>query len=147
IAAPPSNGCACSDCPHMKLNTLEKRYLCPKHEQPELVMDEELRLLAPAPTERMLATSEGARRRCLYAPHERAGPIWEPALCLSTGSEREQSRMSRSGPVLVEPLPPVPVSYAPPSGPVSESAVQPVNANGIAMSAPSIRSEVTNRFI
>ena len=61
IAAPPSNGCACNDCPHMKLNTLEKLYLCLKHEQPELVMDEELRLRALRPIERMLAMSEGVR--------------------------------------------------------------------------------------
>ena len=61
IAAPPNNGCACNDCPHMKLNTLEKLYLCLKHEQPELVMDEELRRKALAPIERMLAMSEGVR--------------------------------------------------------------------------------------
>ncbi len=61
IAAPPSNGCACNDCPHMKLNTLEKLYLCLKHEQPELVMDEAIRLRALQPIERMLAMSEGVR--------------------------------------------------------------------------------------
>jgi quinolinate synthase len=26
IPAPPNNSCACNDCPHMKLNTLEKLY-------------------------------------------------------------------------------------------------------------------------
>ncbi|MFN3596778.1 MAG: quinolinate synthase NadA [Rubricoccaceae bacterium] len=61
IPAPPDNGCACNDCPHMKLNTLEKLYLCLKHEQPELHMDEELRLAALRPIERMLAMSEGVR--------------------------------------------------------------------------------------
>ena len=28
IPAPPNNSCACNDCPHMKLNTLEKLYTC-----------------------------------------------------------------------------------------------------------------------
>ncbi len=61
IAAPPSNGCACNDCPHMKLNTIEKLYLCLKHEAPEIVMDEAIRLRALEPIERMLAMSEGVR--------------------------------------------------------------------------------------
>ncbi len=61
IAAPPSNGCACNDCPHMKLNTLEKLYLCLKHEAPEILMDEAIRLRALQPIERMLAMSEGVR--------------------------------------------------------------------------------------
>ena len=61
IAAPPSNGCACNDCPHMKLNTLEKLYLCLKHEAPEIVMEEAIRLRALQPIERMLAMSEGVR--------------------------------------------------------------------------------------
>lgn len=57
IAAPPDNACACNDCPHMKLNTLEKLYLCMKYEQPEIIMDEELRLAALKPIERMLEYS------------------------------------------------------------------------------------------
>jgi quinolinate synthase len=57
IPAPPTNHCACNDCPHMKLNTLEKLYLCMKYEEPELVMDETLRLAARKPIERMLAIS------------------------------------------------------------------------------------------
>ncbi len=61
IPAPPDNGCACNDCPHMKLNTLEKLYLCLTYEKPELVMEEELRLRALRPIERMLAMSEGVR--------------------------------------------------------------------------------------
>ena len=28
IPAPPDNGCACNECPYMRLNTLEKVYLC-----------------------------------------------------------------------------------------------------------------------
>jgi quinolinate synthase len=58
IPAPPNNACACNDCPHMKLNTLEKLYLCMEYELPELLMDEELRLAAKKPIDRMLALSK-----------------------------------------------------------------------------------------
>lgn len=58
IAAPPNNACACNDCPHMKLNTLEKLYLCIKYELPEILMVEELRLKAKIPIDRMLSLSE-----------------------------------------------------------------------------------------
>ncbi len=57
IAAPPNNACACNDCPHMKLNTLEKLYLCLKYETPEVTMEETLRLAARKPIERMLELS------------------------------------------------------------------------------------------
>ncbi len=57
IPAPPNNSCACNDCPHMKLNTLEKLYLCLKYEIPEIIMDEELRLAAKRPIDRMLQIS------------------------------------------------------------------------------------------
>ena len=60
IPAPPNNSCACNDCPHMKLNTLEKLYLCMKYEQPEIIMDEEIRLAAKKPIERMLEISRQA---------------------------------------------------------------------------------------
>jgi quinolinate synthase len=58
IPAPPNNSCACNDCPHMKLNTLEKLYLCLKYELPEITMDEELRLAAKKPIDKMLELSE-----------------------------------------------------------------------------------------
>jgi len=58
IAAPPDNACACNDCPHMKLNTLEKLYLCMKYGQPEVTMDETLRIAALKPIQRMLDLSE-----------------------------------------------------------------------------------------
>jgi quinolinate synthase len=57
IPAPPNNACACNDCPHMKLNTLEKLYLCLKYEQPEILMDETLRITARIPIDRMLEIS------------------------------------------------------------------------------------------
>ncbi len=57
IPAPPTNSCACNDCPHMKLNTLEKLYLCMEYEVPEITMDEELRIAAKKPIDRMLEIS------------------------------------------------------------------------------------------
>ncbi|HAN38210.1 MAG TPA: quinolinate synthase, partial [Chitinophagaceae bacterium] len=60
IPAPPQNNCACNDCPFMKLNTLEKLYLCMEYETPEITMDEALRVAALAPMERMMAISKQA---------------------------------------------------------------------------------------
>lgn len=57
IPAPPNNACACNDCPHMKLNTLEKLYLCMEYEEPEITMNETLRIAAKKPIERMLEIS------------------------------------------------------------------------------------------
>ena len=57
IPAPPTNNCACNDCPHMKLNTLEKLYLCMKYELPEILMDEDIRVAAKKPIDRMLEIS------------------------------------------------------------------------------------------
>lgn len=57
IPAPPNNSCACNDCPHMKLNTLEKLYICLKHEQPEITLPAELILKAERPIRRMLELS------------------------------------------------------------------------------------------
>ena len=61
IPAPPESGCNCSQCPHMRLNTIEKLYLCLKHEKPEVTMEEDLRLRALKPIERMLEMSEGVK--------------------------------------------------------------------------------------
>jgi len=60
IPAPPTNSCACNDCPHMKLNSLEKLYLCMEYETPEITMDEDLRLAAKKPIDRMLEISAKA---------------------------------------------------------------------------------------
>lgn len=57
IAAPPDNNCACNECPHMKLNTLEKLYLCMKNRAPEIIMDEDIRVRALKPIQRMLEMS------------------------------------------------------------------------------------------
>ncbi len=60
IPAPPNNSCACNDCPHMKLNTLEKLFLCMQYELPEILMNEELRIAAKRPIDRMLEISRVA---------------------------------------------------------------------------------------
>jgi quinolinate synthase len=57
IPAPPDNMCACNDCPYMKLNTLEKLYLCMEYEEPQIVMDDYLLLASKRPIERMLEIS------------------------------------------------------------------------------------------
>ena len=57
IPAPPDNSCACNDCPHMKLNTLEKLFLCLYRENPEIIMDEGLRKKALQPIKKMLDMS------------------------------------------------------------------------------------------
>ena len=58
IPAPPNNSCACNDCPHMKLNTLEKLYNCLKDEKPEIILDKYLIERAVKPIRRMLEISE-----------------------------------------------------------------------------------------
>ena len=55
IAAPVEDDtCACSECAFMKLNTLEKLYLCLEHELPEILLEENLMSQARLPIERML---------------------------------------------------------------------------------------------
>jgi quinolinate synthase len=60
IAAPPNNSCACNDCPHMKLNTLEKLYVAMEYEEPEIIMKEEIINAARKPIEKMLEISRNA---------------------------------------------------------------------------------------
>lgn len=57
IAAPNEGTCACNDCPHMKLNTLEKVYISLKYGMPEVDVEPELREKALAPILRMLEIS------------------------------------------------------------------------------------------
>lgn len=58
IPAPPENACACNNCPHMKLNTLEKLYLCLAYEEPEILIDLPLLQAARQPIDRMLELSK-----------------------------------------------------------------------------------------
>ncbi len=58
IPAPPNDdACSCNECPFMKMNTMEKLYLCMKNQYPQIIMDEELRKKALIPIERMLELS------------------------------------------------------------------------------------------
>ncbi|MBN1634657.1 MAG: quinolinate synthase NadA [Ignavibacteria bacterium] len=57
IEAPPETGCSCNECPYMRLNTLEKLYKCMKDGKPEINIDEELRINALLPIQRMLDLS------------------------------------------------------------------------------------------
>lgn len=57
IPAPPDNNCACNDCPHMKLNTLEKLFACMLNEQPEIIIPEHIAVSAVKPLKRMLEIS------------------------------------------------------------------------------------------
>ncbi len=52
-----NNTCACSECPYMKLNTLEKIYASLVHLQPEIFVPEETRLKALKSVNRMLELS------------------------------------------------------------------------------------------
>jgi quinolinate synthase len=49
--------CSCNRCPYMRLNTLEKLYLCLRDLEPEVTVPEEVRLRALRPIELMLKLS------------------------------------------------------------------------------------------
>jgi quinolinate synthase len=51
--------CACNRCPFMRLNTLEKLYLCLRDLGPEVTVPEPIRVRALRPIERMLELSQG----------------------------------------------------------------------------------------
>jgi quinolinate synthase len=57
LSAPGEGGCSCSECPHMKLNTMEKLYVCMRDRRPEITLDEDLRQRALLPITRMLEMS------------------------------------------------------------------------------------------
>ncbi len=57
IPAPAMNNCACNECPHMRLNTLEKLYLAMKNKTPEITLPEDIRIAALKPIQRMLEMS------------------------------------------------------------------------------------------
>ena len=60
IPAPPENSCACNECPYMRLNTMEKLYLCMKYEQPEIILPTWILEQGRASIDRMLAISKNA---------------------------------------------------------------------------------------
>ena len=57
IPLPSNDGCACNECPHMRLNTIEKMVTALEKMEPEIFLSEEVRLQALAPLEKMLALS------------------------------------------------------------------------------------------
>lgn len=58
IPAPPlDSSCGCNECNFMRLNTLEKLYNCLKYEQPEIIIEEELRKKAEKSILKMLEMS------------------------------------------------------------------------------------------
>lgn len=57
IPAPALNNCACNECPHMRLNTLEKLYLAMQQRSPEITLPEQVQQAALRPIQRMLAMS------------------------------------------------------------------------------------------
>jgi quinolinate synthase len=57
IPAPPTQNCACNECPYMRLNTLEKLYLAMKERRPEITLSEAVRVAALKPIQRMLEMS------------------------------------------------------------------------------------------
>ena len=59
IPAPSNDStCACNDCSYMKLNSLQKLYICMKHELPEVTLSEEVMEKAKLPIQRMLEISK-----------------------------------------------------------------------------------------
>ena len=60
IGAPGADGnCNCNMCPYMALNTLEKLYISLRDLEPRIEMDEQLRLAAKKPLDRMLEMAGG----------------------------------------------------------------------------------------
>jgi quinolinate synthase len=57
IPAPPEASCACNECPYMKLNTMEKLYLCMKNRSPEIVLSDDIIKRALIPIKRMMELS------------------------------------------------------------------------------------------
>jgi len=55
--AGPTDTCACNDCRYMKLNTMEKLYLCMKNRTPEITLSPDIIQRALIPIQRMLAMS------------------------------------------------------------------------------------------
>jgi quinolinate synthase len=58
IVVPADETCSCNDCPYMKLNTLEKLYLCMLHEKPEITLPDDVIEKARRPIVRMLELSK-----------------------------------------------------------------------------------------
>lgn len=62
IVVPSDETCACNDCPYMKMNTLEKLYLCMLNEKPEITLSDEVIEKAKKPILRMLELSKNGKK-------------------------------------------------------------------------------------
>ena len=58
LIAGPTDRCACAECRYMKMNTLEKLYLCLRYLSPAVELDDAMREAAKAPIMRMLELSK-----------------------------------------------------------------------------------------
>lgn len=57
IIVPYDESCACNDCHHMKLNTLEKLRDCLKNNSPEIILSQDIITMAAKPINRMMDMS------------------------------------------------------------------------------------------
>ncbi len=57
IPLPPEAACSCNECPYMKLNTMEKLYLCMKNRSPEINLPPDVLEKALLPIQRMMEMS------------------------------------------------------------------------------------------
>jgi len=58
LIVPTDETCSCNDCPYMKMNTMEKLYLCLKNEKPEIQLSDDVIAKANKPIIRMLDLSK-----------------------------------------------------------------------------------------
>jgi quinolinate synthase len=59
---------SCNTCPYMKLNTMEKLYLCMRNQEPELTLPPELIAAAKKPLDRMLELSANIASTAIQKP-------------------------------------------------------------------------------
>lgn len=62
VCSPPNSGCQCATCPYMRLNTMEKLYLCMRDRRPEITLDPAIQARALIPVQRMLDMSKAIAR-------------------------------------------------------------------------------------
>jgi quinolinate synthase len=61
MMGPDLEGCACNNCPHMKLNTLAKVIACLKNASPHITVDPKMATLALTPLENMVKMAENSK--------------------------------------------------------------------------------------
>jgi quinolinate synthase len=58
LIVPADETCSCNDCPYMKMNTIQKLYICLKNEKPEIILTKEVIEQAGKPIRKMLEISK-----------------------------------------------------------------------------------------